>query len=148
MGDRVEPLVDRARHLGLSAGQRLRHRLHAAIGLALRPQHLAEALFQLVGAEAWPAANSVPRRPDRATAIVSTSSRTKASPPRPTSASEMWKGQSPIVKKIWFMPPRLADSRLYANEERTSPVNHRLISLVNDRLKFVVSRPLTGSFAD
>ena len=48
---RIQPLVDRARHLGLAADQRLRHRVDPAGGLALRPQHLAEALLQLVGAD-------------------------------------------------------------------------------------------------
>ena len=50
MGDRIEPLVDRARHLGLAAGQRLRHRVDPAGGLGLRAHHVVEALFQLVGA--------------------------------------------------------------------------------------------------
>ena len=48
---RIQPLVDRARHLGLAAGQRLRHGVDAAGGLALRAQHFAQALFQLVGAD-------------------------------------------------------------------------------------------------
>ena len=51
VGHRIEPLVDRARHLGLPAGQRLRHGVDAAGGFALRAQHLAQALFQLVGAD-------------------------------------------------------------------------------------------------
>ena len=50
VGHRIQPLVDRARHLGLAAGQRLRHGVDPPGGFALRPQHLAQALFQLVGA--------------------------------------------------------------------------------------------------
>ena len=49
--DRIEPFADRAGHLGLPARQRLPHRIDAPGGLALRAQHLAEALFQLVGAD-------------------------------------------------------------------------------------------------
>ena len=51
VGHRIQPLVDRARHLGLAAHQRLRHGVDPAGGLALRPQHLAQALLQLVGAD-------------------------------------------------------------------------------------------------
>ncbi len=51
MGHRIKPLVDGARHLGLAAGQRLPHRIDAAGGFALGPQHLAQALFQLIGAK-------------------------------------------------------------------------------------------------
>ena len=50
MGHRIEPLADRARHLGLAAGQRLAHRIDAAGGLALGAQHFGKALFELVGA--------------------------------------------------------------------------------------------------
>ena len=50
VGHRIQPLVDRARHFGLAAHQRLRHGVDPAGGLALRPQHLAQALLQLVGA--------------------------------------------------------------------------------------------------
>ena len=48
---RIQPLVDRARHLGLAAHQRLRHGVDPSGGLALRPQHFAQALFQFVGAD-------------------------------------------------------------------------------------------------
>ena len=48
---RIQPLVDRPRHLGLAARQRLRHGVDPSGGLALRPQHLAQALFQFVGAD-------------------------------------------------------------------------------------------------
>ena len=47
---RIQPLIDRTRHLGLAAHQRLRHRVDPPGGLALRPQHLAQALLQLIGA--------------------------------------------------------------------------------------------------
>ncbi len=50
MGDRIEPLVDRARHLGLTAGQGLSHGVDAHRRLALRAQHFAQALLELVGA--------------------------------------------------------------------------------------------------
>ena len=50
MGHRVEPLVDRARHLGLAARERLRHRVDPPRGLGLRAHHVVEAVFQLVGA--------------------------------------------------------------------------------------------------
>jgi hypothetical protein len=49
VADRVQPLVDGARHLGLTAGQRLGHRVDPAGGFALRAQHFAQALFQFVG---------------------------------------------------------------------------------------------------
>jgi hypothetical protein len=48
---RIQPFVDRARHLGLASGQRLRHRIDPAGGFALRPQHFAQTFFQLVGAD-------------------------------------------------------------------------------------------------
>ena len=48
---RIQPLIDRSRHLGLAAGQRLGHGVDASGGFALRPQHLAEAFLQLVGAD-------------------------------------------------------------------------------------------------
>ena len=50
MGHGIEPVGDGSRHLGLPAGQRLAHRIDAAGGLALRPQHFAQALLELIGA--------------------------------------------------------------------------------------------------
>ena len=47
----IQPLVDRPRHLGLTAHQRLGHRVDPSGGFALRPQHLAQAFLQLVGAD-------------------------------------------------------------------------------------------------
>ena len=46
----IQPLIDRPRHLGLAAHQRLRHGVDPAGELALRPQHFAQAFLQLVGA--------------------------------------------------------------------------------------------------
>ena len=51
VGHRIQPLVDRARHLGLAAGQRLAHGVDPAGGLGLGAQHLAQALLQFVGAD-------------------------------------------------------------------------------------------------
>ena len=49
MAHRIQPLVDRARHLGLTARQRLTHRTDAAVGLVLGVQHFAQALLKFVG---------------------------------------------------------------------------------------------------
>ena len=49
MGHRIEPLVDRARHLGLAAGQGLGHGVGPAGGLALGVEDLAQPLLELVG---------------------------------------------------------------------------------------------------
>ena len=51
MRHRIQPFVDRARHLGLAAGQRLTHGIDAAGGFALGAQHFAQAFFQFVGAD-------------------------------------------------------------------------------------------------
>ena len=51
MGHRIQPLVDGAGHLGLTARQGLSHRVDAPGRFALRAQHLAQALFELVGAD-------------------------------------------------------------------------------------------------
>ena len=50
MSDRIEPLVDGARHVGLAPGQRLSHRIDAASGFALGAEHFTQPLFQFVGA--------------------------------------------------------------------------------------------------
>ncbi len=46
---RVEPFVDGARHLGLTACQGLRHGIDPAGRFALGAQHVRKPLFQFVG---------------------------------------------------------------------------------------------------
>ena len=66
VGHRIEPLVDRARHLGLAAGQRLAHRVDAAGGLGLDARDLAEALLEFVGAHGALRQRRSARRAERA----------------------------------------------------------------------------------
>ena len=50
-------------------------------------------------------ASSAPRRPERAITMAMISSSISASAPKPISASPVRTGQSPIMKRISFMPP-------------------------------------------
>ena len=51
MRHRIQPLIDRAGHVGLLAGERLPHLVDAAGGFRLRALHGAKTLLQLVGAD-------------------------------------------------------------------------------------------------
>ena len=77
MRHRIEPLGDRARELGLPAGQQLAHRVHAARGVGLDARDLGHALFQFADLQSCRAASSTRAREARAsmTAIAPSSAR-------------------------------------------------------------------------
>ncbi len=83
-------------------------------------------------------ANSAPRRPERAITMAIVNNNSSASAPKPISASRVWTGQSPIVKRISFMVALVTDSALNTNEEGTFMVNAGLIFMVNVFQGFVV----------
>ena len=114
VGHRIEPLVDRARHVGLAPGQRLSHRIDAAGGFALGAEHFAQSLFQFVGANGlhhreFCAAAPGPR--DRHGNDQQQQQRERRESDqrraRPGSA------RSPIMKRISFMPPCSQFGRRY-----------------------------------
>ena len=139
MGHRIQPLVDRARHLGLAAGQRLAHRVDAAGGLALRAQHFAQAFLEFVGAHGlrhreFRAAPAGPRDHD--------GDDQQQQQARAHDADQRDAGADRQVadhQKNFVHAALVADSRLNANEEGTFMVNGGLIFMVNVGPRFVVS---------
>ena len=145
VGHRIQPLVDRARHLGLAAGQRLPHRIDAAGGLVLRLQHLAEALFQLVGADRlrhrqFGAAAAGARDHDGDDQQQDKRERAEADQRVNGADRPVADHKNNLVHGLL-----VADSPAYANEEGTFMVNSSLIFVVNTALKIMV-KPAVNRF--
>ena len=104
VGDRIQPLVDGARHLGLAAGQRLSHRIDPAGGLALRAQHLAQALFQFVGADRLRHRQFRAAPPGARDHDGNGQQQHQRQRAETDQRSPVRTGQSPIMKRISFMP--------------------------------------------